>query len=239
MSATAAQLTPTAPRAAALAYPASHFGLPDPLGLGWPLKPVSSADSGVERLPDGRTRFWIRHDVVRGVTPRMLVWWFSHLEGDVTIGGRAYDRYRVWHPHDHVHVSYARRLPNGSVGPGAWIRIKEYLGRDRGHLVSVRSEIRRLDEGGFAHRPTILALGDRVAIRGFARMDYTFEPTPDGTRYENSLTLGRAAWWSPPVARAIIPRGHGEAWIRHNVEEVGQFERFLPALYYHETGRRT
>jgi hypothetical protein len=237
MPAIAPSRTSAAP--AAPSYPASHFGLPEPLALGWALKPVASADAGVERLPDGRTKFWIRHDVIRGVTPRMLVWWFSHLEGDVAIGGRTYNRYRVWHPNDHVHVSYARRLPSGAVGPGARIRIKEYLGRDPRHLVSIESEILRLDEGGFTHRPAILALRDRVRLDGFARMEYTFAPAPNGTRYENCLILGRAAWWSPPVARLFIPAGHGECWIRHNIEEVGQFERFLPALYYQETGRRT
>jgi hypothetical protein len=226
------------PANAALSYPSSYRGLPEPLSLGWTLKPVWSADSGIERLPDGRTKFWIRHDVVRRVTPRMLVWWFSHLEGDVRVGRRVFNRYRVWHPHDHVHVSYARRLPDGSVGPGAWIRIKEYLGRDRRHLVDVESEILRLDEGGFTHRPTVLVLGGRVRVRGLARMEYTFTPTPNGTLYENCLILGSGAWWSTPVMRALVPRGHGEAWIRHNVEEVGQFERFLPALYYQETGLR-
>lgn len=52
-----------------IAYPPRYAGLPVPLPLPFELKPVSSADSGVDHLPDGRTRYWIRHDVVRGVTP--------------------------------------------------------------------------------------------------------------------------------------------------------------------------
>jgi len=96
------------------------------------MKNVDSARTERRLLPDGRLHLHIRHDVLRGVTPAMLVWWFRHLEGTIEVGGR-----------------YARRLPDGSVGPGAKIHIRE-------------------------------------------------------------------------------------AWLRHNVEEVGNFEHFLPALYARE-----
>ena len=219
-------------------YPPTHTGLPTPLALPWALKPVSSADAGVERLADGRTRFWIRHDLLAGVTPRMLAWWFAHLEGDVEIGRRRYNRYRVWHPRDHVHASYARRLPDGSVGPGAAIRLREVLGRDQHHVVDVTTEIEKLDEEGYVHLPALHVARALPPVGGLVRMEYRFTPTPRGTLYENSLTFGRAAWWSAPLMAALLPAGHGERWIRHNVEEVGLFEHFLPALYYAETGRR-
>ena len=85
--------------------------LPPPLDLKWALKPLESAQTGRQMLPDGRVRFWIRHDVVKGVTPRMLLWWFGHMEGDIEIDGNRYDRYRVWHPRNHVRNAYARRRP--------------------------------------------------------------------------------------------------------------------------------
>src|SRR6185369_12541496 len=120
MTAIAVQLEPkTIDEAAPFVYPADYAALPAPVDVPWRLKPVSSADSGIEVLADGRRRFWIRHDIVKGVTPRMLAWWFAHLEGDIRIGSRRYNRYRVWHPLDHVHASYAWRRPDGSVGPGA------------------------------------------------------------------------------------------------------------------------
>ena len=61
--------------------------LPEPLRLPWQLKPVSSASIGVETLKDGRKKFWIKHDVLKNVTPVMLAWWFGHMEGDVEIQG--------------------------------------------------------------------------------------------------------------------------------------------------------
>jgi DAPG hydrolase-like protein len=216
-------------------YPPRFERLPTPLGLPFPLKPAGSADSGVETLPDGRTSFWIRHDVVRGVTPRMLAWWFRNLEGTVRFAGRTYNRYRFWHPGDHVHASYARRRPDGTVGPGAAIRLIEVLGRDPRFLVDTTTVIERLDEGGYVHSP------DLHGRRGFVRMEYAFERVPAGTLYENRLVIGSAAAWYPLV-RPLVRRfgftdAQGQAWIRHNVEEVGMFEHFLPGLYRAETGR--
>jgi hypothetical protein len=38
------------------------------------------------------------------------------------------------------------------------------------------------------------------------------------------------------VQRFFFDAAHGLAWLRHNVEEVGLLEHFLPALYRQETG---
>ncbi|WP_439574366.1 DAPG hydrolase family protein [Phreatobacter sp.] len=209
-------------------------GLPDPLVLPFPLRPVTSADTAVEHLPDGRVRYSIRHDVLRGVTPAMLAWWFRNLEGDIAFGGQRYNRYRFWHPRDHVHISYARRLPDGSVGPGAILRLIEVLGRDERFLVDTRSHIERLDEGGYVHNPEF------HGRTGFARMEYRFERVAGGTLYENSLIVGASGpllrLANPLVARFAFSPEKGQAWFRHNVEEVGQFEAFLPRLYHEETG---
>ena len=127
-------------------YPVGHAGVPLPVSLPWALRPLGSAQFGADTLADGRSRFWIRHAVLQGVTPRMLAWWFAHLDGDVEVDGRRINRYRVWHPYDHVHASYAKRLPDGSVGPGAMIRLKEVLGGNPNFVVDITTEIEKLDE---------------------------------------------------------------------------------------------
>lgn len=38
-----------------------------------------------------------------------------------------------------------------------------------------------------------------------------------------------------PLPRAF-PEQMGRAWLKHNVEEVGYFEHFLPSLYRNEAG---
>lgn len=217
----------------------SNLYLPEPLHLPWQLKPVTSADYGVESLSGGRKKYWIRHEELKGVTPRMLQWWFSNLEGDVTIGGRRYNRYRVWHPRDHIQAGYAWRRPDGSIGPGAGLRIQEVLGRDLRHVVDITSTIEELDEDGFVHTPAVHAIPGMPAIRGLARMEYRFRATPSGTLYENCLILGSDAWWGPIASRFFIPEHHGERWFRHNIEEAGAFEEFLPAVYHRETGKRS
>jgi hypothetical protein len=62
-----------------------NSALPEPLSLPWELKPLSSARSGLKTLADGRRCFWI-DEFLKGVTPKMLVWWVSHLEGDLRSG---------------------------------------------------------------------------------------------------------------------------------------------------------
>lgn len=205
--------------------------LPPPLEVPWTMKPLESAQTRMEVLDDGRLHLSIVHDLLAGVTPEMLLWWFQHLEGDVELEGVRVPRYRIWHPRDHVAFRYGRRTD--PIGPGAIFVIQEVLGRNPAWGVDVRSPVVRLDEGGFAHRPRVHGLP-------VVRMDYAFTRVAGGTRYENSLTVGFAGRsWATRALNAVVrrvafPDGKGRAWLLHNVEEVGNFEHFLPALYARE-----
>ena len=204
---------------------------PKPLPIDWICKPVSSALSGMEKLPDGRLRCWIRHETVRGVTPKILVWWFKNLEGEIEIDGVSYNRYRVWHPEDHLFAQYAKRNEDGTVGVGSVIHLAEMLNGRKEYLVHIRTEITKLDETGYIHQPRIHGLR-------LAEMEYEFEPVYGGTRYTNSLTFGIKGMLgrilNPILCRLFFDEAHGKAWIRHNVEEVGNFEYFLADLYRSE-----
>src|SRR5688572_4165259 len=130
------------------------------------MKPLSSAETALGVLDDGRLHLSIRHDVIHGVTPAMLVWCFQHLEGDMEVEGKRHARYRVWHPRDHVAFAYAKRAPDGGIGPGAVFHIHEVFGRDPRWNLDVKTLVTRLDDGGFAHVPRLHGLR-------LARMDYT------------------------------------------------------------------
>jgi len=201
---------------------------PEPLDIPWTCKGIDTARSGVEVLADGRIHCWIEHDVIRGVTPEMLVWWFKHLEGDITHQGRRLNRYRVWHPRDHIAIEYSRRNPDGSIGVGCVIHLTEMLDANPKYLIDVQTEIVKLDAAGFAHRPRVHGLN-------LACMDYQFEATDDGTLYRNSLTVGAqgkfGALFNWVIRTFLFDEARGRAWIKHNVEEVGNFESFLPNLY--------
>jgi hypothetical protein len=213
--------------------------LPEPIPVPWTMKPVESAETRIEVLDDGRLALSIRHDVIHGVTPAMLVWWFGHMDGDMEVEGQRYPKYRVWHPRDHVGHAYVRRAVDGSVGPGSVFRIHEVLGRNPAFEVDVLTNVTRLDDGGFSHRPRPFGLP-------LVRMDYSFTRVPGGTSYENGLTFGvpgRGVVGSAlarPVNRllraAAFPEAKARAWLKHNVEEVGNFEFFLPDLYSAEHG---
>ncbi len=201
---------------------------PEPLDIPWVCKPLESARSGFKILSDGRINCWIEHQLVRGVTPKMLVWWFKHLEGDILYDGRRLNRYCVWHPRDHISVEYSKRSPDGTIGVGSVIHLTEMFGANPDYLVDVHSEITKLDEQGFAHRPRLHGLR-------LARMDYEFKAVESGTLYRNSLTVGAdgiVGWIVNPLIRMFaFDEARGHAWIRHNIEEVGNFESFLPLLY--------
>lgn len=209
-----------------------RFDVPKPLPIDWTCKPVSSARSGVDVLPDGRIHCRIEHETISGVTPAMLVWWFSHLEGNVEVDGIAYDRYRVWHPRDHIFAHYERRLDDGSVGVGAVIHLAEVFDGRKEYLIHIRTTITKLDETGYIHEPRIHGLK-------LAQMRYEFEEVAGGTKYVNSLTVGVCGvlgrFINPLIRRFVFDRKRGDAWIKHNVEEVGNFESFLPKLYRENT----
>lgn len=209
--------------------------IPPPRAVPWKMKPLESATTRFEFLPDGRLYLHIRHDLLRGVTPAMLVWWFSNLEGDMVLEGRTLPRYQVWHPVDHIAIRYARRRPDGSIGPGAQIHIQEAFGGRPEYLVDVVTTIEKLDESGFVH-------SRRVVARDVVRLEYSFTAVQGGTLYENSMTVGP----DRPVARQIFnslvrprvfPDHQARAWLLHNIEEVGNFEHFLPALYERQSSR--
>jgi hypothetical protein len=194
------------------------------------MKPVESAQTSVTRLADGRMRFGIVHDVIRDVTPEMIVWWFKNMDGDVTIAGRSIPRYRAWHPIDHVALEYLRPAHDGSnMGPGSSMRIHEFFQAKPEYEVRIVERVIRLDPGGFVH------VHERAGIE-VARMEYTFTRVDAGTLYENCLIVGmRAPILRVPFNALVRPRvlsdAMGRAWIRHNIEEVGNWEFFLPGLY--------
>lgn len=194
------------------------------------MKPVSSAETSVTELDDGRVRYAIRHEIIEGVTPKMIVWFLKNMDGDVEIGGQRIARYRAWHPVDHVRLTYVRKAKDGSnMGPGSRMRIEEYFGADPKNKVNIVDDVERLDEGGFVHYA-------RRAGHDVARMDYKFTETDKGTLYENSLTIGAPRGplrrlINGPIVDVLFPRAKGVAWLTHNVEEVGNWQFFLPKLF--------
>ena len=208
---------------------ASKWSLLPPRPVSWVMKPLSSARIEETVLPDGRIRLHIEHDLLRGVTPQMLVWWWRNISGEMELQGRSYPRYLIWHPIDHIHFEAITRLPDGSVGPGAVFHIVEALGADMKNLIDARLHLQELHDKGAVVE--VRTLGQTVMqIRG------QFLLKEGGTQLISTMTLGFSGWWGELglsqwlVDRCFSP-ARRKAWLKHSVEEIGNLQFFLPDLY--------
>lgn len=192
------------------------------------LKPVSSAKVSYQKLDNGQLKITLLHELIKGVTPQMLLWWFGHIVGTMHYMGGEYPRYHVWHPYDHVLFEVAKPGPDGAVGQGATWHIVEAFGRNPAYLSEIMGFVEKLDETGI----TLVehALGSEVV-----HLEHHFFPEQGGTRYETYMTAGTASFPGNLVLNRVVrhrfPDAYAQAWVKHNIEEVGHFEEFLPALY--------
>lgn len=203
--------------------------LPPARNLPWPLKPIESANTCLTYDRFGRMVMHIEHDILKGLTPRMVAWWFGHIGGDVVVGGRRLNRYLAWHPRDHIHWELARPGADGGASVGAQFRIVEAFGGNSAYYVDVIDTVTRLDETGFTG--VTYKFGHEVA-----RLNHDFSAISTGTRYVSTLTVGSAL---PGVARmlnvalhrTVFTEAMGRAWLKHNIEEVGLLEHIVPLVH--------
>lgn len=205
-----------------------HRHLLPPRQVPWTLRPLSSATTSLGHDRHGRMVCRIEHRLLRGISPRHLVWWFCNIGGDMDLDGRSIAKYLAWHPVDHIHWELAAEAPGGGVGVGARFRIVEAFGGRIAHRIDVIEDVLRLDESG------ITLAGRRLGIE-VSRLQHDFVATPEGTLYRSTLTIGTAlpllrSLVNPLIHRLAFPEAMGRAWLLHNVEEVGALEHLLPLL---------
>lgn len=210
--------------------------IPQPIPQLHPLRDTSSARTTIQEFPGRRLRITIDHAPLEGVTPDMLLWWFSHIGDTMTYAGQTYPRYRVWHPLDHIHWELKREAPGGGAAEGARFRIVEAMGRSEAHYVDSIDRVEKLDRTG-------IRLVLRVAGAQFFQLEHTWSEGRGRTHYVSVLDLGSRSRLGYPVnaylRKHVFGAGMPEAWLKHNIEEVGLFEHILPELYEREhAGKR-
>ena len=196
----------------------------------WPMKPLESAKTTFAKRSNGQLVLTIEHDVIRGVTPPMLAWWFQNLSGTMEFQGRIYSRYLVWHPIDHLHWELAKPGPNGSTGLGAAFRIVEAFGANPQHSIDSVERVEKCDEEG-------LTLVKRLGGIEVFRLEHKFTEVFGGTRYHSRMVVGSSVPAVGPlfnrfVRPLVFSEETARRWLKHNIEEVGNFEVFLPDLYH-------
>lgn len=192
----------------------------------YPLRSVDTATVRYLDAPHGRRRVTIDHRPLRGVTPTMLLDWFTHLDGTMSYGGEIVDRYLAWHPIDHINWELARPAPGGGAAEGARFRIVEMFGGDPAYGVDVVDRVEKLDETG-------IRLVQRAAGVIVFQLEHTWSLGSDGTHYVTVLDVGARSALLPLLNRVLthrFPDPMVRAWVRHNIEEVGQLEHLLPRL---------
>ncbi len=192
----------------------------------FPLRTVDTASVNYSEHPHGRRRITIDHRPLTGVTPAMLLDWFTHLGGTIRYGDEVIDRYLAWHPIDHIAWELARPAPTGGAGEGARFRMNEAFGGRPEFEIDEVARVEKLDETG-------IRLVKRIAGIAVFQLEHTWSAGADGAHYVTVMDLGVRSPLLGPVNR-IVRRIFGaektHAWVKHNIEEVGQLEYLLPQL---------
>jgi hypothetical protein len=192
----------------------------------YPLRPVDTATVRFTAAPHHRRRVTIDHRPLAGVTPQMLLDWFTHLGGTMSYGGMIIDRYLAWHPIDHIRWELASPAPGGGAAEGARFRIVEAFGGRPEFKVDVVDRVEKLDETG-------IRLVQRLAGVVIFQLEHTWCAGTDGVHYLSVMDIGARSGLLAPINRVMCLRFSDEmlrAWVKHNVEEVGQLEYLLPKL---------
>lgn len=206
----------------------SRLSIPPARPVRYPMRTTATAVTSLEDLPGHRRRVTIDHQPLAGVTPEMLHWWFGHIGDDMTYAGQRLPRYLVWHPVDHIRWELARPAPGGGAAEGARFHIVEaFQGRPE-FAVDTTDTVEKLDDTG-------IRLCRRIAGVLVLQLEHTWSRCAGSSHYVSVLDVGARSRLFLPVNtflnERMFPRAMTEAWIRHNVEEVGLLEHFLPALY--------
>jgi hypothetical protein len=192
----------------------------------YPLRPVETATVRFTTAPHHRRRVTIDHRPLAGVTPEMLLDWFTHLGGTMSYAGVVIDRYLAWHPIDHIRWELARPAPGGGAAEGARFRIVEAFGGRPEFKVDVVDRAEKLDETG-------IRLVQRVAGAVVFQLEHTWSAGSDGAHYVSVLEVGARSAFFRPLNHMLYTRFPDDmlrAWVKHNIEEVGQLEYLLPQL---------
>lgn len=192
----------------------------------FPLREVDTATVHYLDYPHGRRRVTIDHRPLASVTPAMLLDWFTRLGETMVYGGEVIDRYLAWHPIDHIRWELARPAPAGGAADGARFRMVEAFGARPEFTIDETARVEKLDETG-------IRLVKRTAGIPVFQLEHTWSACDTGAHYVTVMDLGARSPLLAPVNAVVRARFGAEkmrAWVRHNVEEVGQLEHLLPRV---------
>ncbi|MGI9603443.1 MAG: DAPG hydrolase family protein [Acidimicrobiales bacterium] len=209
---------------------------------------VGGSGDGLEdcaiRNPDGQLVVACLTEMP-GVSAAMWDWWFAW-------HSYTSERYRLWHPRDHVEASIEHdrrgspRARDGWVGNTSYV--DEYIGGKMQRLAIrfVEPETMGLDQSlvdeiGIAVCARTALRRERVAA---GRLIHLVEDTVSGCRMHSRFYLGDGESEVPAVGplitkvlnrhavrQRLLPDAMGPALLRHCSEEMNHLATILPELY--------
>lgn len=167
---------------------------------------------GYTRIHDGRWKITANHEIPL-VSPTMIDWWWDHI--DTT------ERYKQWHPTDHISFKWVIPPTNGHVG--AIHLVEEFLTGipEKPLCLEIRWEDPAQARGEYApeYAHILFASGtDHEKLS--ATFMHEYEEIPGGTRMRSHFLLEQHA-----------PEHAVRALYLHNKAEMGYLPRFLPQLH--------
>jgi hypothetical protein len=193
-----------------------------------PLRDFSTAVTTIQQLPNHRRRVTIDHQPLHGVTPEMVLWWFQNIGGTMEYDDRPLDNYLAWHPVDHIRWELAQPSPSGGAQEGARFRIVEAFGAKPEYYIDTTERVEKLDATG-------IRLVRRFAGVKVMELAHTWSRCEGHTHYVSVMEIGAVSRAFRPVNRYLnqrrFPRDMAQAWIKHNIEEVGLLEHLLPIVH--------
>lgn len=195
----------------------------------WDYPKLSEAKYTVSYTDDGKLSLELEHPIIKGVTPKMVAWWYRHLaSGKYTVQGVNYDFYHLFHLSEHGRTTVVSPADDGSMkmAKGAIVYRQECFGP---HFSKGKGKVLEFGDNGYVVTPVMgpLTLG---------RIEHTFLEKDGGTLYKVKTILGSDI---PVIGRIInlfitkrqfAPEVVQE-WLRHQVEEVGSMTHYLPKIY--------
>lgn len=183
-----------------------------------------------------------------GVTPAMIDWWFGwHSDSP--------ERYKLWHPHAHVHAQWAIRPPDGSTGRARYVgytsEVDEYIGSPmfRAAIGFRRPEELGLVDAAVAAGVDVTAVCARIGLVDapvdMGYLAHHVATVPGGSIMRSRFWMGgpnigargRALRAVLPVARRLVGLTEldARALLVHCSQEMTHLASFLPDLYAQES----
>ena len=115
---------------------------------------------------------------------------------------------------------------------GAIAELEEYFGRNPEYYTNPAVRIDHIDE----EIVTTTWFENGIAI---GHLDHELEAVPGGMRLGHVMYVpGENTGVGKLLTPRVWPRAMGEAWLKHGIEEMSNFENFLPQLYEREANRQ-